>query len=90
HVYQPIKFLHHITYQVKIHKISCNTCDGEPSCYLSAPLLSMKSCYDSKTNYVYAEYQCVPTRPKLIHDICSSENVDGDAIISSLNYTSEF
>ncbi|CAF4939486.1 unnamed protein product, partial [Rotaria sp. Silwood2] len=43
-----------------------------------------------KTNYVYAEYQCVPTRSKLIHDICSSENVDGDARISSLNYTSEF
>ncbi|CAF2959247.1 unnamed protein product [Rotaria sp. Silwood2] len=74
---------------IKIHKLLCNTCGGKPSCYISAPLLSKKSCNGSQSNYVYAEYQCVPTRPKCKHHICSFENVDGGAIISSLNYTSE-
>ncbi|CAF5127523.1 unnamed protein product, partial [Rotaria socialis] len=41
----------------------------------------------------YAEYQCIPNRPKLNVNICSSssplERVDGGAIISSFGYESE-
>ncbi|CAF2721674.1 unnamed protein product [Rotaria sp. Silwood2] len=70
-----------------------NACGGKTSCFISAPSLPMKFCNGAKSNYVYAEYQCIPTRPKLIRDICSStgssEKVEGAAIISSLNYTSE-
>ncbi|CAF1053199.1 unnamed protein product [Rotaria sp. Silwood1] len=70
-----------------------NTCAGKTLCYISTSAQSMKSCNGTKSNYVYVEYQCIPTRPKLISDICSStdssEKVEGGAIISSLNYTSE-
>ncbi|CAF4600407.1 unnamed protein product, partial [Rotaria sp. Silwood1] len=70
-----------------------NACGGKSSCYISAPSQAMKSCNGTKSNYVSAEYQCIPTRPKLTRDVCSStgssEKVEGGAIISSLNYTSE-
>ncbi|CAF0929763.1 unnamed protein product [Rotaria sordida] len=69
------------------------TCGGKASCSISAPAMAMKSCNGSRSNYLYAEHQCIPTSPKLIRNICSStgstEKVDGGAIISLLNYTSE-
>ncbi|CAF1401494.1 unnamed protein product [Rotaria magnacalcarata] len=71
-----------------------NTCGGKLSCFIFPPLIQMKSCNNSRSNYLYAEYQCIPTRPKLNLDTCSSvgtvQKVQGGAIISSLNYTSEY
>ena len=70
-----------------------NTCGGKTSCSMFPPLIQIKTCNNSKSNYLYAEYQCIPTRPKLHLDICSSikfpVEVDGGAIISS-NYTPEY
>ena len=69
------------------------TCGGRSSCYIFAPLIALSKCNNSKSNYFYAEYQCIPTQPKLTVDICSSSNplerVEGGAIVSSLGYTSE-
>ncbi|CAF4582482.1 unnamed protein product, partial [Rotaria magnacalcarata] len=59
------------------------TCGGKPSCYIFPPLISLSKCNNSKATYFYAEYQCIPNRPKLNVNICSSssplERVDGGA-----------
>ncbi|UJR25447.1 hypothetical protein I4U23_006794 [Adineta vaga] len=68
-----------------------NLCAGKPTCNIFPPLLAMKGCNNTKSNYLYAEYQCIPLRPKLNLDVCSTadiQRVEGGAIISSLNYTS--
>ncbi|CAM4866317.1 unnamed protein product [Rotaria socialis] len=69
------------------------TCGGKPSCYIFPPLISLPKCNNSKATYFYAEYQCIPNRPKLNVNICSSssplERVDGGAIISSFGYESQ-
>jgi hypothetical protein len=70
------------------------SCGGKTSCYIYPNLMELRTCQNARSNYLYAEYQCVPTRPKLNLDVCSSTNplerVDGGAIISSLNYTSTY
>jgi hypothetical protein len=69
------------------------TCGGISSCYIFAPLIALSKCNNSQSNYFYAEYQCIPTRPKLNVDVCSPSNplerVEGGAIVSSMGYTSE-
>ncbi|CAF4128413.1 unnamed protein product, partial [Adineta steineri] len=71
---------------------SYTLCGGLATCSMYAPTGPMRSCNNSQSTYLYAEYQCIPTRPKLNLDVCASANtqqkVDGGAIISSINYTS--
>ncbi|UJR23452.1 hypothetical protein I4U23_026456 [Adineta vaga] len=69
------------------------TCGGKSSCYIFVPLLTLSKCNNSKSNYFYAEYQCIPLKPKLNIDICSSmttlERVEGGAIVQTKGYISE-
>ncbi|CAF0789376.1 unnamed protein product [Adineta ricciae] len=69
------------------------TCGGQSSCFIFVPLLSLTKCNNSKSNYFYAEYQCIPLKPKLMVDICLSttelQSVKGGAIIQTKGYTSE-
>ncbi|CAF3390063.1 unnamed protein product [Rotaria sp. Silwood1] len=70
------------------------TCGGKSSCYIFPPSVSLSKCNNSKSTYFYAEYQCIPNRPKLNVSICTStsvfERVEGGAIVSSSGYTSEY
>ena len=69
-------------------------CGGRPFCSISPPAVAIKGCNNSRSTYLYTEHQCIPSRPKLNLDICSStspfERVEGAAVISSLNYTSTY
>ena len=71
-----------------------NGCGGKPSCYIFPPLVELQACNKSKSTYLYIEYQCIPLRPKLNLDVCSSpgslNRVEGGAIISTVNYTSTY
>ena len=67
------------------------SCGGKTSCYLYPPSTDLTACSNAKSKYLYVQYQCLPARPKLNLDICSSSNarerVEGGAIVSSVNYT---
>jgi len=69
-------------------------CSGKRTCSIFPPRTPIKNCNNSQSTYLYTEHQCIPTRPKLNVDVCSStqpfERVEGGAIISSLNYTTTF
>ncbi|CAF0947862.1 unnamed protein product [Rotaria sordida] len=69
-------------------------CGGKSSCYIFPPLVSLSKWNNSKSTYFYAEYQCIPNRPKLnisIYSLSNSfEKAEGDPIFSSFCYTSEY
>ncbi|CAF1605813.1 unnamed protein product, partial [Adineta ricciae] len=70
-----------------------NLCGGKPLCNIFPPLISLKGCNNSKSNYLYAEYQCIPLRPKFNVDVCAStapQKIDGGIIVSSVNYTATY
>jgi hypothetical protein len=71
-----------------------NFCAGKTTCSIFSPSTPIKTCNGSASHYLYTEHQCIPSAPKLNVDICSSkapfERVEGGAIISSLNYTSNY
>ncbi len=68
-------------------------CGGKPTCDIFPPLIPVFACNSSRSSYLYVEHQCIPTVPKLNIDLCSfdrpTERVQGGAMVSSLNYTSE-
>ncbi|CAF3538201.1 unnamed protein product [Rotaria sordida] len=69
-------------------------CGGKSSCYIFPPLVSLSKLNNFKSTYFYAEYQCIPNRPKLnisIYSLSNSfEKAEGDPIFSSFCYTSEY
>jgi hypothetical protein len=72
---------------------SYNYCGGKKLCDIFPPAIPINICNNSIANYLYVEYQCIPKRPKLYLDTCSSTGptyrVQGGAMVTSVNYTSE-
>ncbi len=75
------------------HTTAHNYCGGQTQCYLFPSEIPINACNNSRANYLYVEHQCIPTRPKLNLDVCLSgtgvRRVEGGAMVSLLNYTSE-